>query len=497
MAFENSQAFTLETKKLVDTHQFESVSRLEVQADKPIKKIMFIKALPKIISTEKIGEYVEFNGRTSYQVVYETEEGVLASVVAAVDFQNKLEVAYENVSLKVSIDENEITGFSAGEVAISSLVKVDVYAVVSEKISSVKELTDDYVSEEKTYEYQRIVNTVNETFNEVAEHEINTKLDDILFYTSDVKLTNAIAGIDTITIEGEVNVNITAIEDGQVKNIVKQVEIKQEMASLSVIPTNMVDATLNVSDLKVTASVSDIDQKTNLIIALELNADAVIYARDNITVVEDAFSVKKEIISNGECVASTLFDGDKVYSDTVTGGFETAREVDLLCFVNSYEVAIAERTANGLSSTITGAINVETICETEAREKVRVDGIIPFALVVEGLNDSDNLTVNARLTSAKLRGQKEIECVFEVIAYYKKQSTNYITFLSSIEEVEDKAQTESAIKVYVVKEGEDLFSVAKAISVRPIDIVDQNPIIANGLNAGARLIVYSPLDINF
>ena len=56
MAFEKQQAFTVESKRNVKSDQFESTLRIEVQPEKPVKRVLSVNAMAKIASREKVSE---------------------------------------------------------------------------------------------------------------------------------------------------------------------------------------------------------------------------------------------------------------------------------------------------------------------------------------------------------------------------------------------------------------------------------------------------------
>ena len=496
MAFENSQAFVVESKKMVGKEQFENLCRLEVQAEKPIKKIIHVSANPKIVSSEKIGENINFSGRTAFNVVYETEEGALSSLNAVVEWQNSTTCLEDNYYICPSIQESVVSGFSANEVAVSSLVNIEVYAVKQEKITPLANLSD-YVVKENTYEYQKLVNTAKEAFNEVVEQEYSGKLEEVLYYNGNVKLKSVTAGIDNICVEGEIEVSTYALENGRIVSLTKSAEFKQELGALSVVPNNAVDATIRLNDLRVSASVNETDNKTNLIISAEIDIYALVYSKETMTIVEDAFSINKETNVTYECVSVDSFGGQGSLLDTAVGSFETDKDIYEICFAVSSNSDISEVKEENSSVSITGATFVDFVCETETREKVKVQGVIPFLISSSEISSKDEFEVVSKVTSSKLRGQREIEVVVEINLLYKKGNTTFVTYLSQIEEVGDKKEASSAIKVYVVKENEDLFSVSKAMLVRPEVIVAQNATLCEDLHEGSRIVVYNGLDINF
>lgn len=498
MAYENSQAFNIESKKMVNTEQFESACRLEVSTDKPIKKVVCVNALPKIVSNEKVGDNLSFSGKTAYQVVYETEEGKLASLLADVEWNESLtNIMYNTVFLNVKAQENTITGITNNEIMLSTLLNVEVYAIVSESISSVKDLPESYVKEEKTYEYEKIINTINETFNEVSEQEISNKIDEVLYYTGNVKLKNVAAGIDTVTFEGDANIIVTMLENDNIVSFNKVIEFKQEIAALSVVPNCLVDASLCLTALKVTASVSEIDQKTNLIFALEIGVNASVFNKETMSVIEDAFSTKQETIISSECVLKESFEIDGYYSDTINGSFHVDKQIYELSFVSGVKAHITDIQDGETGSLVCGGIEVNLVGNNDNKENINISGFIPYSINVPESSKNDKFEIEVDVKNFKLRGQNEVEIIADVFVAYKKYNDEYVTFISNIEESEEREQSNAAIRVYIVKEGEDLFDVAKALCVRPEDIIIQNPNVEEGLVEGMKLVVYTALNVNF
>ena len=217
MAFENSQALTVEGKNIICKDQFECTCRLEVPNEKPVKKVLSVNAAVKITGQEKIANGINFAGNTNYHIAYETEDGTFASVSAVASWQQSFEnIQNENIAILPQVKENIITGQSSSEIAVSSLIDVDVIGIVNEKINSVDGMGSEYVKLEKTHEYQKAVNFVCDNFNEVAELQLNGKVEDVLGYFGNVRLKNVVAGIDTVTIEGEAFVNVNLLFDGEI-----------------------------------------------------------------------------------------------------------------------------------------------------------------------------------------------------------------------------------------------------------------------------------------
>ncbi len=491
---ENTQAFTFESKRQMTVDQFENAVRIEATAEKPVKKVLFVTATPKIVSSEKVGETLNYTGKTAYNVVYESEEDGLVSCLAESEWTNKTTLKEDTYFLKPVAAENTVTGTSATEILLSTLVNVEVSALVSEQVVSVEGLDESYVALAKVHEYQKAINTASDNITEVAEEEVNQKLDDIVYSTGDVRLISATAGIDTVTLEGQVQVNAYGLAEGKVVAFSKTLDFKQEIGALSSLPSHKVEASVYLSQLKVTASVNE--EKTTLIYSCEVHADAVVYSTESATVIEDAFSLCKNLNVGRSCVQEVTYEGFGSQTNNVVGTFETENALDELYFAYQPSVVQGEvkKAENGLEAS--GFVEVSLLAKAEGGELVTISGSVPYLINVEK-NANDGLELSAMVTNVRLRSATEVEVTAAINASYHNTKTDYVSSVCEIEEVEDKPQKTSAIRVYVVKENEDLFAVAKNLNMRPDAILAQNPGLDEGVEAGTRVVVYSQLSANF
>lgn len=498
MAFENSQAFNFESKKMVNTEQFESVCRFIVPSEKPINKIVSVHAIPKIVSNEKVGDSVLFSGSTSYQVVYLTENDKLTSVSFSQDWQESISlVGQGEYFLNINVQENTVSDHSQIEIVLSTLLNVELFMVMSDLVKSVENLTEDYVTSEKVYSYNKVVNTIHEHFTEVSEQELSQKVEEVLFSNTKLNITNVSAGIDSVTVEGEATINSCLFIDNKVTTVKKVIDFKQEVASLSVVPDNLVDLNAFVTNCKVTASVSDIDEKTNLIYTLEIGVDAVIYELNSINIIEDAFSVKKKTNLSSECLLKTTYHGQNIINFSLDSSFEADRNLEEVLFLTSVNASVTDIKTLEEETTVSGVIELNLACKDENGEIVTVKGFVPFFNQVNEVLETSKIISNVNLESFKLRDKREIEMTLNVNLIIKNYMDEYVTAVSSIEETEERVGSNEAINVYVVNENEKLFDVAKNLCVKPEDIINQNDIQESEITEGTRLVVYTPLDINF
>lgn len=496
MAFEQ-QTFFNESKRSVKSDQFESTSRIEVQPEKPVKKVVLVNAMAKITNKEKVGENVNFSGKTTYQITYQSEDNSFCSAVAFVEWSGKLEqVKEENISLKASVIASTITGFSSTEIAVSSLVNVEAEGVVKEEIQTVDKLPEEFVKLEKTFEFQKVVSFVSDSFNEVAEQEISGLVSDVLYSTAKVQVQNVSCGIDTMTVDGMVFAKALYVIDGKITEIQKEFEFKREIGALSVVPNNVADANVWLDNIMVTASTNESDQKTNLVFSVELSLQAVAFVKENEVLVQDCFSTEKETENTYECVTAFSFDESKSKQEDIMISVQTpenATEVHVLKV--DAEITDKVQTENG--TRLNGAVAVEMLCVDSENNSILDKAFAPFSIEMDDVSSENEFSIAEKLGSVKRNSNLELDLDMSLFITSKGIKKEYVGFVKNVEEKEEKQKSDAGIRVYIIKEGEDIFSVAKAVSVRPETILSQNPEAKEVFEEGTRLVLFNGLDASF
>ena len=249
--------------------------------------------------------------------------------------------------------------------------------------------------------------------------------------------------------------------------------------------------------VKVTASVSDIDEKTNFVYSIEISACVTVFATDTATLTEDTFSTQKELNVSYECLEYETRKEMILAKDTVSVSASASQDAEELVLITAPEIEVTDKVQSENSLMITGAFKAEMIYLNENSESNVNSLMTGVSFEVLGASLQDEIEVNVKVLSAKLRSQKEVELTLEIATKTLPKEIGFMNFVNALEEKEDKQKNNSAIRVYVTREGEDLFAVSKSISIKPEVILEQNPNIDEKFVAGTKLIIYSPLDINF
>jgi len=497
MTENNLQTHNIDSKKLINVEEFEINTRIQVQPEKTVKKVISVESYSTIISSERVGDNLSFSGKTNYQIVYLTEEDKITSVIKESEWKHLANLnSNGECFVKAFSKENTVVDSSATEIVVASLVNIEIYTILSNTINALSNFNDDCVVKEKEYSYNKLVNIVQDNFSEISEQEVDFKVEEVLYNQVNVSLSNVVTGVDSLIIEGELNIASFVLVGEKVIRIDKVNNFRHECSALSATIDNVVDIDVFVSGVKVTLSNNEIDNKTNLIYSTDLGVNAVIYSIEKCCLVEDIFSTKKELTLNTECLLNETFFGGNSLTTSVASTFLTENKVDDILFLKDAQVNVFETTFNDDVCLVNGVVDFDFACLLDNRDVVNIHGVVPFLQSVE-INLEDKVSANVQNVSYRLKNENEIEVELKICFSSKQIKEEYITFVNSIQEGENRESDNDAIIVYIVKKDESLFDIAKHLCVKPDEIIKQNNLEDGVVYEGMRLTVYVPLDINF
>ena len=119
---------------------------------------------------------------------------------------------------------------------------------------------------------------------------------------------------------------------------------------------------------------------------------------------------------------------------------------------------------------------------------------MPFSVKVNGNNFNENsiAQVNCVMSdiSTKSKRGQEIEVFAKLYLYVDVYSTNTSVVISQVSLGEAITQPDCSFKIYVVKNNETLWDVAKNLRTSEEDILNQNKDLELPLKAGDRVLIY-------
>ena len=119
---------------------------------------------------------------------------------------------------------------------------------------------------------------------------------------------------------------------------------------------------------------------------------------------------------------------------------------------------------------------------------------MPFQTHVRVDNLEHNYKVNASVVplqvNVKARRGTELLVDAQLGIVIQAETKKSITVVNSLIEGQDKCDDGSAIRIFIIGEKEDLWTLAKRTNLSCQALLEQNPNLENGCTPGERIVVY-------
>ena len=496
MAFD-TKFVDIQTKKILGVSEFAVNTKIGLDLEKPLKKVLRVSTISDVTNTESIDTDFSMQGKTQVNVLYLTENDTLCSVTGFADWQNNIKVAGASLQATVSTKEHTVEYATANEISISILLNAVAEGIYNTQISPVTQLSEDYVTQEQEVTYNKIVSCGSEKFVLTDNIEMPNATQ-VLAVDATVKNLNVAPGIDQISVEGEVDVKILYSTSDGVNTLSKILDYKREVACLNTTASSIANAKVNLSSAIATLETGE---KTNCVLAITLNANVDNYLQQTFAVTTDLFSLSQNTSTVCECVNHTNFVSAKYYTDTLVSSINIAENSidEIIAYINP-SVEISQTSIKNNNLTIEGVAQFSIVYKDGITEQISASNQnCPFvsSIDIQDANQIENVVATISLNSVKLRSGKELETTFNLNVQTNIVSEQYLQYVKSIVEEGEKQTNDSAITIYVTKENESLFNVARALNVLPETITNQNEVTDGKFASGQRIFVYNPLNVEF
>lgn len=489
--------------KTITPNQIAIEAKLQPLTDVKIAKILTISCDTEILAFEALAGEVRYNGRANFKVLFLDTDGATNSMDYNADFSDKVAddsiMPSSELLLEACVLDTETVSVTQTELKVSAAIEISCKVLVQEPLNLLKESTDDIYTQTEELEYDTVSSRCSETFYVNEEFEPKDNIVNILLCEANHITKEVNAGLDCIIISGVIDLNVIyTTENGLIKNENFMTEYTQEVNSMGARIDDKVIYSIKINTFTVTLADDLTDNTKTIKCDFKLRADCRTICQAKAVAVVDAFSVSKEINIIGESIDIRQFDGVKILDQTIDGAAELGDDlpaVDKVVCLTSSKVQVANIYNEGDKLTIEGILVTGIIYwnnEYETRNSVSVE--LPYSLTVkydlpQGDLEFDGTGCIQKITAhSKRKGEIELRAdVRFCINVYKRKIGYYI---KEIQIGEVKMAKECAIAVYITREGEKLWDVAKALHTTPEIILKNNPNLKEPLPAGERILIY-------
>ncbi len=471
-------------------------SQVKLVAENPIKNVLNVAINAAVSTSECSGGAVSISGKITATMLYVSTDNQIEKATGSVEFIEKQRAEFDLFDVFAKSDAIvDGVNFSSNEAMISVSHTAQIEGVYNYEIPQIDAEKDNLVLKSSTFTASNVKCSVADTFAVAEDYQTSFEELEVLSARAGVVQTSVNAGIDKIVIDGKVLTEVVFLAEDTLQKQVKEFEFKQEIAASGADLNNIAEAVLDVQNCEVTAQLNS--GKVALAYVIQIAARGFVYEETTFEVVKDLYSLTSEIVSTKTYLETKNYKLENVLSDNfssvvdiseieglddviaVLGGAVTVKNVT---FSENEDVIECSQAVNVLYKTENGTLSMQKELEFTIQAKP-----------VENSNLA-GVVVAGEVSSFKVKAGRDIEIISRYTAALKYEDATSEDYTSGYEVIGEKSENKNGIKVYVAKEGQSVFEIAKILNVTPETICEQNEI-DEVFEAGQKIYVYSPVNL--
>lgn len=473
--------------------------------DDSITKVICTNAKSYISDEEIVDSTVNYRGYVLFQIIYQNADGDIKSLDYTVEFKGStnVDLAGADVTPIVSSSVQEVT-FDGKN--ISATVDIMIDGISSRTYDVLTEISDDNVFVESTsVPYSQYIGRAQDKFEVENNIEINDDVAQVLSVCQNVALVDVKTDADLITVSYTLYVDVMyETTSNMVRSVNNSYELTREIMYEGTTENSDVISkiAIAVDDTTVNTMLGDI---TNVELITKIDYIGEVLNKKEIEGISDAYSTTNYSSIEYSAMPFVNSVGAVTLDDKITGSIEvndTDSFVDEVLGTCCHNVVITRVDMADDTLTVEGVANTSVLYFTKETNAITsVDVAMPFQTQTM-LNDNANALVRANVTMSDLnvrcRRGKDIEVTGTIDVYAEIAYEDSVTYTSNFEIGNVKPDDECVLSIYIVKEGDTIWSIAKHLGVSQEMLLEQNPNIELPLISGTKMVVFRPrlLDLN-
>lgn len=472
------------------------LSQVKVIAGSGIKRVLDTSVNSVIQNADCSNNVVSVGGKLLVKVVYLNNEDVIEFADAICEFadKQKAEFSLTDCFAKDSVSIEGVS-FSDNEIICMVSHTVEIFGVYKYEMPIISSTENDLVLSRKMFDSLKMVSSAEDTFVVAEEVDSNVQNVEVLRSSANVVLSEVSCAVDKIVLEGKIVSDVLYNSDETIGVFLHEFDFKQEISAENVVPNMISDAVVILKNITVTPEQSE--NKTTLVYAIDLVAKGYVFEENTYEVASDMFSLKNEIQTTYDYFETRNFAAQKTGEDTFLSQTDVSlipNFDDVLTVTNASAkvLNIQKDNEKWVAKVFVSAV---AICRVaESYESVYVNSECAVDIDGEDVQILRSVDVSAQIVSFKVKAGKDLEVNFKLnyVAKFEKEVSQ--KFIKSFELKGEKENKFYGIKVYISKQGQTVFDIAKVLNVTPETISAQNQV-EDVFEQGQKIYVYSPVNL--
>lgn len=457
-------------------------------------RIVCVNAICEVKSTEESVRELRVNLITSFRVITIDDDGEYDVSVARAESVAIMTGEYIEPGTKAVIrgDVTDCTYSDREGGKATAHIRLEGWYLKINELSFLDEDRPEVYCRSAKYDVENVACVDTTTVNVTATHEARLPIKKVLDCSAKIVLNNIYPSQGSFQLEGDVITRLITLSDNGV--FVTQ-SFSSPFSSEIVADCCTVDSVIDLYPDVVRTEITITESDERVFVAdSDLRFTYAVGEKQVIDGITDCYSTKYELVTENATSVLNTCSCFRSVRDKVSGAVKTDSVIEeLLCAAAPYVSDLSISSSDGLG--INGLVTATIVFADENGIKTQRCEM-PFSTTVASEFDCrDSFLPEVKIIglSARVRNANEIEVTAELYASIRGTNSHEINLISDIEAVGEKPEAEYAISLYIVKPGEDVWDVAKALCTDEDKIFRLNPELSLPLKGGEKVIVYNEL----
>ncbi len=492
------------TKRKLATMQLKNSATIAHEQQIKISKILTVVACPSVENVEVNNAEAKFGVNVRYDALVCLENGEIVTLSQTGSSTTSCENSSITPDSHIDIFATVLdvsSNITSGEVNVTSLINCDLY--ISNRnvcVKQIQSLQDVYTKEcEVTINSFKTSNSYSSTIT--SELENQGKISKIIFCNSTGTIKSITPNNDYYTINGQVTINaMCEYEDGQIKSQTQDLPLNEEVECQGLSKDDILQTTFNTKPCSSTI-ITDAEGNTLVNVEVPYNVSCHVYQKTSRDFVVDAYNIEKELNLTTESYEQNEFLPTKFVEETIISTFtltDEAPRVERILLSTGESISLVNSYPKNGEIVVEGIANIGTIyySEDEQGNKVLNSVVIdvPYSLSVLApeVREGDNVEVEVKLADVSVKNKKgrELEVIANIVVSYSVNRPQVFAIATEINFGETKPNKNYALEIYVAKENQTLWDVAKHLNISTENLLSQNPELNLPISVGDKIVAY-------
>ena len=489
---ENLQIATI--KRLGDVELKNSALLDEVDGLK-VKKVLAVNTITNINSKEPLDSNLKIGGDIEYNFILQLENDEVVSTTIKQDYS----LNYENKSigsgsnLDVVVSSSEAT---VENIDVSSTTIFTIYEnCINSSLSMAKSPENVFVKEEE-FSYHSLL--LCKSYDAVANFELikDNKFNKILYVVNNASIKSVMPSSGYFVVAYEIcSTVIYKTEDGDLKCTTINNSFSNEFEANGIDKEDIVQARIITCESVVNES------EDRFSVEVPIKLDACIYQKKTLPCIMDAYCLENEIkLTSTTCEKDEFLPVSCAVENILTNYSldESLNQIEKVLAVVPKNIRVVSQIVKDGEVLIDGIASVCVIYYYENEDGERIIDCsnidIPYSLTFGAGNVTSDDKVGINISfgdiNVKSRHGRELEFLIELKINYNvvKSQISYLT--NDITLGESKEDKDYAMEIYIAKENETLWDIAKKLNVKISDIMGQNKDLTLPIKSGDKIVAF-------